>query len=208
MEQGYKTIRTKAADEFIERRSRFIGHIAPVSSEEEAVSFINEVRGQNREASHNCYAYILRDRQIKRYSDDGEPQGTAGVPILEVLERNGLVDVCVVVTRYFGGVLLGAGGLVRAYSTGTSTAVAAGGILTMVPCTSFVIETDYSLYGKLTYIFPQFHIKVLNTDFGETIRFSLLIRSERFAAFSKELSELSNGKIEPFDLKELNEDLD
>ena len=94
----YRTIRQKAEDEFVERRSRFIGHIAPVQTEEEAVAFIEEVRAHNREANHNCYAYILREGQIKRYSDDGEPQGTAGVPILEVLSRNGLVDVCAVVT--------------------------------------------------------------------------------------------------------------
>ena len=198
----YQTIKAKAQDEFIERRSRFIGHIAPVNSEEEALAFLEEVRASNREANHNCYAYVLREGQIRRYSDDGEPQGTAGVPILEVLLRNQLVDVCAVVTRYFGGVLLGAGGLVRAYSTGANLAVAAGGILHMVPCTSFVVEVDYSLYGKLSYLFPQYHIQVQESSFGEKVRLVLLIRSDRMPAFEKVLRELSSGQVSPFILEE------
>lgn len=204
----YKTIRQKAEDEFIERRSRFIGHIAPVKTEEEALAFLEEVRAANREANHNCYAYVLREGQIKRYSDDGEPQGTAGVPILEVLQRNGLVDVCAVVTRYFGGVLLGAGGLVRSYSTGASLAVAAGGILHMVPCTTFVVELDYALYGKLTYLLPQFHIVTEETGFGERVRLVLRVKSERFPAFQKELLELSAGQVEPFVLSEGHGDME
>ncbi|MCI8501583.1 MAG: YigZ family protein [Oscillospiraceae bacterium] len=204
----YKTIRARAEDEFIERRSRFIGHIAPVGSEEEAIAFIEEVRASNREANHNCYAYVLREGQIKRYSDDGEPQGTAGTPILEVLLRNELVDVCAVVTRYFGGVLLGAGGLVRAYSTGASLAVAAGGILRMAPCTSFVTEVDYALYGKLSYLLPQYNIQVLESDFGEKVRLVLLIRSDRLPAFEKELQELSAGQVSPFVLEERYADME
>ena len=204
----YKTIRARAEDEFIERRSRFIGHIAPVGSEEEAIAFIEEVRASNREANHNCYAYVLREGQIKRYSDDGEPQGTAGTPILEVLLRNELVDVCAVVTRYFGGVLLGAGGLVRAYSTGASLVVAAGGILRMAPCTSFVTEVDYAFYGKLSYLLPQYNIQVLESDFGEKVRLVLLIRSDRLPAFEKELQELSAGQVSPFVLEERYADME
>ena len=204
----YKTVKRKAEDEFIERRSRFIGHIAPVRSEEEALAFLEEVRAANREANHNCYAYVLREGQIKRYSDDGEPQGTAGVPILEVLLRNELVDVCAVVTRYFGGVLLGAGGLVRSYSTGASIAVTAGGILHMVPCTSFVVEVDYSLYGKLSYILPKYNIQQQESDFGEKVRLVLLIRSGRMEAFCKELQELSAGQAAPFILEERYADME
>ena len=107
---GYRTIEAPARDEFIERRSRFIGHIAPVATDEEAVAFVNAIREQHREATHNVYAYVLRQDQLTRFSDDGEPQGTAGKPVLEVVLREGLVDVAVVVTRYFGGSLLGAGG--------------------------------------------------------------------------------------------------
>lgn len=204
----YKTIRNRGEDELIERRSRFIGHIAPVKTEEEALAFLEEVRAANREANHNCYAYVLREGQIRRYSDDGEPQGTAGVPILEVLLRNELVDVCAVVTRYFGGVLLGAGGLVRAYSTGASIAVAAGGIMTMTPCTSFVVEVDYSLYGKLSYILPDYRIVVQESSFGEKVRLVLLIKTERMPAFQKALQELSAGKAEAFVLKECYADME
>ena len=110
---GYRTIEAPARDEFIERRSRFIGHIAPVATDEEAVAFVNAIREQHREATHNVYAYVLRQDQLTRFSDDGEPQGTAGKPVLEVVLREGLVDVAVVVTRYFGGILLGAGAGLR-----------------------------------------------------------------------------------------------
>ena len=124
----YKTIKKRASDEFIEKKSRFIGYIAPVETEDEAIAFINEIRTKHRDATHNVYAYSLRAGQVKRASDDGEPQGTGGVPMLNVLNGNELVDVCCVVTRYFGGTLLGVGGLVRAYTEGAKIAVAAGGI--------------------------------------------------------------------------------
>ena len=120
--QEYTTILDRAEDEFVERKSRFIGAIAPVETEEEALDFIAQIKHQHRDATHNTYAYVLKNG-VKRYSDDGEPQGTAGVPMLDCLEKEGLVDVAVVVTRYFGGILLGAGGLVRAYSHGAKIAV-------------------------------------------------------------------------------------
>ena len=112
----YKTIRNAAEDEFVEKRSRFIGHALPVTTEEEALAFIAEMKSKYWDASHNVYAYILREGGIQRFSDDGEPQGTAGIPTLDVLRKEGLTDLVVVVTRYFGGILLGGGGLVRAYS--------------------------------------------------------------------------------------------
>lgn len=129
------------------------------------------------------------------------------MPILEVLLRNELVDVCAVVTRYFGGILLGAGGLVRAYSTGASLAVEAGGILQMRPCTSFLLEVDYGLYGKLTYLLPQYGIETENTSFEERIRLKLLIRSDRLSAFSKALQEISSGQVEPAVLEERYADM-
>ena len=113
--ENYKTVKNDANAEFIEKKSRFIGYCRPVKSQDEAVNFINEIRSIHRQATHNVYAYILREDNIMRYSDDGEPAGTAGVPVLEVLKKENLTDIAVVVTRYFGGVLLGAGGLVRAY---------------------------------------------------------------------------------------------
>ena len=105
--QSYKTVAGRAEDEFTEKRSRFIGYITPAATEEEALSFISQIKSKHWDATHNVYAYILREGQIKRYSDDGEPQGTAGIPVLDVLQKEGLCDVAVVVTRYFGGILLG-----------------------------------------------------------------------------------------------------
>ena len=131
---NYYTISKPAKGSFIEKRSEFIGHIAPVKTNDEAVAFINSIKAEHRKAKHNVYAYILRQDNISRYSDDSEPQGTAGMPVLDVLRKRGLTDVCVVVTRYFGGILLGGGGLVRAYSHAASIACDAADIMHMCLC--------------------------------------------------------------------------
>ena len=149
MPPSYRTIAAPAEDEFIEKKSRFIGYIAPVTTEQEAAAFIESVRARHREARHNCYAYRLRQNNLARFSDDGEPSGTAGRPILEVLQREDLTDVCVVVTRYFGGILLGTGGLARAYTQGCKIAVAAAGVLCMYPAVECTLSADYGFYGKL-----------------------------------------------------------
>ena len=129
MNKDYKTVQKSSNDEFVEKRSRFIGYCTPVKSEQEAVDFINAKRSEHWNATHNVYAYSLREGNIKRYSDDGEPSGTAGMPVLEVITNNDVFDVCIVVTRYFGGVLLGTGGLVRAYSKGVKLALQASKIV-------------------------------------------------------------------------------
>ncbi|MEG0542212.1 MAG: YigZ family protein [Angelakisella sp.] len=199
----YVTIDAQAQDEFVERRSRFIGTIAPVTTEEEAVAFVNELRSRYKDATHNVYAYCLREGQTRRFSDDGEPQGTAGKPVLEVLEKEGLTDVAVVVTRYFGGVLLGAGGLVRAYTQGAKCAVDAAKILHMTPAVRAELDIGYDFYGKLTYILPDHEVVVERSDFGEGIRLGLLIKAERQEAFSAQLRELSGGIVQPLILEEL-----
>ena len=125
----YKTVEFENSDEFIEKKSKFIGYVKPVKTQEEATEFINKIKSKHWDATHNVYAYVLQENNIQRYSDDGEPSGTAGVPVLDVILKSNLVDVCVVVTRYFGGTLLGAGGLVRAYSHGSKIAVEAGNII-------------------------------------------------------------------------------
>ena len=196
-QSGYKTIRGFGTDEFVERKSRFIGSIQPVSTEEEAVALIQSVKERHREANHNVYAYVLREGQIRRYSDDGEPQGTGGVPVLEVLLKEGLVDCCVVVTRYFGGVLLGAGGLVRAYSHGAKLAVDAAGILNMQPCTVLELTMDYSLYGKITYILPRYETVVEDSDFGAAVRLRILMKDEHLPRFAKDLEELTSAQVFP-----------
>ena len=149
----YKTIARRCEARFIEKKSEFIGYLCPVQTEEQAVAFIEEIRAMHRKATHNCYAYILRENNAARHSDDGEPGGTAGVPIYEVLRKEGLTDVCCVVTRYFGGVLLGAGGLVRAYTKGAKDAVDAAQIKCMAEAVKLAVTVDYGLYGRLAQVF-------------------------------------------------------
>ncbi|MEF9983616.1 MAG: YigZ family protein [Oscillospiraceae bacterium] len=193
----YSTIEGSAQDEFVEKRSRFIGYVKNVTSEEEAMDFVNSIRGKNRDASHNVYAYILRNGQIKRYSDDGEPQGTAGIPVLDVLQKQELTDICAVVTRYFGGVLLGGGGLVRAYSHTVKIALDCAAIKVMSPCTELLLDMDYTLYGKVTYILPKYYIKTIESDFGATVKLKLLIKDEYISQFKKELTEITSGNVLP-----------
>ena len=199
---GYRTIEAPARDEFIERRSRFIGHIAPVATDEEAVAFVNAIREQHREATHNVYAYVLRQDQLTRFSDDGEPQGTAGKPVLEVVLREGLVDVAVVVTRYFGGILLGAGGLVRAYAQGAKTAIDAARVLNMQPAALVELDMGYDFYGKATYILPQYEVQVTESRFEEGVRLQLLCKTSRLTALTHQLRELSSGTVAPVILDE------
>ena len=149
---NYFTISKAVSNSFIEKKSEFIGYISPVKTNDEAVEFISRIKSMHRKAKHNAYAYILKNGNISRYSDDGEPQGTAGIPVLDVIQKRGLTDVCVVVTRYFGGILLGGGGLVRAYSHAASIACDAAKIMDMRLCHKLIIETDYNMYGKISQI--------------------------------------------------------
>ena len=161
------------------------------------MAFLSEKRAQHWDATHNVYAYLLRENQAQRYSDDGEPQGTAGQPVLEVLRREGLTDVIVVVTRYFGGILLGAGGLVRAYSHGAKIAVDAARRLRMTPCARLRLQFDYSFYGRLSRLLPRFGVKTAASDFGAAVTVELLVAQEQKTAFLKELEELSAGQVHP-----------
>lgn len=192
---NYKTIYAPAEDSFIEKKSEFIGYIAPVKTNDEAVEFINQIRAKHRKARHNVYAYVLRDGNITRYSDDGEPQGTGGVPTLDVIQKEGLTDVCVVVTRYFGGILLGGGGLVRAYSHACKLAIDAAKIMIMCQCSELSITCDYSLYGKITYALPEFEVKILSEDFSDDVKILLLVKAEFASSLKEKLIDLANGKI-------------
>ncbi|MBR6580958.1 MAG: YigZ family protein [Ruminococcus sp.] len=203
---NYFTISKPASDSFIEKKSEFIGYIAPVKTNDEAVAFINQIKAMHRKARHNVYAYILREDNISRYSDDGEPQGTAGVPVLEVLQKRRLTDVCVVVTRYFGGILLGGGGLLRAYSHAASIACDAAHIMDMRLCHRLTIKTDYNLYGKINYILPNFNVIIVNSDFADAVTLEILVMSEKLEALRKELTEITNDSAEVTDFGELYED--
>jgi len=150
---SYFTIKDEASAEFEERKSVFIGYAKRVKTEEEAKEFVAKIKTMHKQATHNCSAYIVGENKgIQRYSDDGEPQGTAGIPILEVIKKNDLTDIAIVVTRYFGGILLGAGGLVRAYSKGASEAIKVGGIVEKVKGLEIKAKLDYDLLGKIQYI--------------------------------------------------------
>lgn len=191
----YKTIAERCEARFIEKKSEFIGYLAPVETEERAVEFINEIRSMHRKATHNCYAYILRENSAARHSDDGEPSGTAGVPIYEVLRKEGLTDVVCVVTRYFGGVLLGAGGLVRAYTRGAKDAVDTAKIKVMALAEQLAISVDYSLYGKLPQIFTEFDARVSSEDFADNVKITLYVREELSEKLREKLIDCCNGKI-------------
>ena len=198
----YKTIEFEANDAFVEKKSRFIGYVKPVSNQQEAIDFIASIKSKHWDAAHNVSAYVLKDNNIQRSSDDGEPSGTAGVPVLDVLLKEELVNVCVVVTRYFGGTLLGAGGLIRAYSHASKLAVDAGNIITMAPCTVLNVSVDYSFYDRLNILLNDIGANIENSDFSDKVTVEFSLKSDKVDNFSQMLTQLSNGK---YFAKELGE---
>lgn len=194
MEKAYRTIKQEAFDEFVEKKSRFIGYAKPVTTQEEAVAFISQIKQKHWDATHNVSAYVLKEQHIQRSSDDGEPSGTAGVPVLDVLLKENLVDVCVVVTRYFGGILLGAGGLIRAYSHGSKIAVDAAKIITMAPCSVLSLTVDYSFYDRLNILLNEFSANIENSQFGENVTITFSLDEKAVNAFQEQLTQRSNGK--------------
>ena len=198
----YLTLEKEACAEFVEKRSRFIGYAKPVRTQEEAMDFINMIRTKHWDATHNVYAYVLRDGQSRRYSDDGEPSGTAGVPVLDVLLKENITDCVVVATRYFGGVLLGAGGLVRAYSHTSKIAVDAAGIMKMSVCAVLSVTCDYNYYGKLSSLIPEYGGIVENTDFGENVTVEFYLPASNEGSFNAKLIDSSLGKFEAVKISE------
>lgn len=195
MAEEYRTVEWKSEDSFIEKKSEFIGQICHVETSEEAIDFINSVKAAHRKARHNVYAYILREGNTSRYSDDGEPQGTGGVPVLDVLQKEGLTDVCVVVTRYFGGILLGGGGLVRAYSHACKLAVDSAKKKNMCLCSCLTVACDYAAYGKLTYVFPEFEVKTVSEDFADGVTLDILVKAKYAEDLKAKLIDIANGRI-------------
>ena len=190
MEQAYKTIAAQAQDEFTEQRSRFIGYVRPVSTEEEAQRFIEEKKKFHWDAKHNVYAYVLRGG-IQRCSDDGEPHGTAGVPTLDVLLKSGVTDAVVVVTRYFGGILLGKGGLVRAYTDSAAEAVKASGLVSVTEGEIYSISMGYDMSEKLIYALTQAGWCVKDPEYGECVKVGVVcpaVKGEKLQAFVKDRS--------------------
>ena len=190
----YKTIENEASDFFIEKKSRFIGYACPVKTQEEAAAFINKIKSKHWDATHNVSAFVLRENNIQRCSDDGEPSGTAGVPVLDVILKEGIVDVCVVATRYFGGTLLGAGGLVRAYSHTSKIALEAGNIITMAQCSILESTVDYNFYERMNILLSEFNANILNTDFADNVKITFSIKESYQKALEDKLTDISNGK--------------
>ena len=192
--EEYKTVEKSASDFFIEKKSKFIGYVKPVKTQEEAVEFINEIKSKHWDATHNVYAYVLRENNIQRYSDDGEPSGTAGVPVLDVLLKEGLVDLCVVATRYFGGTLLGAGGLVRAYSHTSKIAVEAGNIITMSECSVLETSVEYGFYERLSKLLDEFGANIINSEFADNVKITFSVKSNLEEYLKERLTDISSGK--------------
>ena len=193
---SYRTIEAPAFAEYVEKRSRFLAQAVPVCTAEEALAVIEAAKTKYWDASHNCSAYILRSGGTQRYSDDGEPQGTAGVPMLEVLRRESFTDLAVVVTRYFGGTLLGAGGLVRAYSHSTKLVLQSANPIEMRMCNVFSLEMDYNGYGRIEALLGAFGASVLDTSFGEKAALTARMETENWHRFVKELAEQTAGRIQ------------
>ena len=192
-----KTVYTGGEGEIVEKKSRFIATVRPVSSEEEAVSFINEMKKKYWDARHNCSAFVIGDRQeISRCSDDGEPAQTAGRPMLDVLLKEEIHNVCVVVTRYFGGTLLGTGGLVRAYQKATQEGLAASVIIDRKTGRKLTIGTDYNGLGKLQYLIAKEGFTILDTVYTEKVELILMIPSEKQQEFEKKVVEATNGNAD------------
>lgn len=194
---AYFTIKNEAREEFEERKSIFIGHAKRVNNEEEAKEFVNKIKKEYKDAKHNVYAYIVGENMgIQRYSDDGEPQGTAGVPVLDVIKKNNVTDIAVVVTRYFGGILLGAGGLVRAYSKGAAMAIDKAGIVEKVEGMPLNIKLDYDLLGKVQYICGQNQWHIENTDYSDKILLTILTEVNKVEEIKNAITEVTSGKAE------------
>ena len=185
--------------EFIEKKSRFIGRIWPVETEEEALAKIQEMKKQHYDATHNCWAYIIRDGAV-RFSDDGEPGGTAGMPMLQVLQREELHNVVCVVTRYFGGILLGAGGLVRAYTKGAKIAVDAAGKSMKRVWTVLYLPCPYNFYERVKLAVSAFDGVIRGTDYGAEVELEVLVPEARTEGFLAHLTDMTSGTVEAMEI--------
>ncbi len=192
--QTYLTINGTACAEIEEKKSVFIANIGFVSSESAAMQFLQSIKAQHRTANHNVYAYILNEGNKEKYSDDGEPAKTAGLPILQLIHHANLKDCIIVVTRYFGGTLLGTGGLVRAYSTAAKAAIEKADIVSMKQCTSGTLLLDYPLYEQAARILKENGAQIDDVDFTSTVKIIFLLRIEDCERIKALLNELSKGK--------------
>lgn len=192
----YKTIIEAGTGEIVEKKSRFIGYVRHTESEEEALAFINEIRKKHYDARHNCFAYCVDgEQQTQRFSDDGEPGGTAGKPILEVIKGNELCDVCIVVTRYFGGTLLGTGGLVRAYTDAAQACIENTQVLAKRRMIPMKLHTNYTDFGKIQYLLASEEIPIIDSEYGEDVCVHVEIFVDDADKVKKKLIEVTAARI-------------
>ena len=191
----YCTIKSEAEASFTEKKSEFIGYAAPVSNETDALAFLEKIRSMHRRAKHNVYAYSIRENNIVRYSDDGEPQGTAGLPVLDFLKKNEITDVIVVVTRYFGGTLLGTGGLVRAYTQATKLAVEKAQKVTMRYFIDAHIKCAYEFYGKISNILSGENAVIDNADFSDSVDIKCHILEDDYDDICEKINEITGSDV-------------
>ena len=195
MEQ-YFVVEEKGTGEILEKKSRFIAHVIPVSNEEEALTYIEKIKKQYWDARHNCFGFVIgKNNEIQRFSDDGEPQGTAGKPILEVLLKGNIHNTLIVVTRYFGGTLLGTGGLIRAYGQSAKAAVENAKIMCVCQGVGFSLKCDYNSIGKIKYIMVQMGIEAME-EYGEDVLLHINMKEKDFENFKSQVVEVTGGKAE------------
>ena len=191
---NYKTLHKFGVDEYIVEKSTFIGYAKPIKTEEEAIEFINEIKKKHKDATHNVWAYTIGENMnIQRYSDDGEPQGTAGIPTLEVIKKEDLRDVVVVVTRYFGGIKLGAGGLVRAYTKGAKVGIEAGIVIEKVKYIEVKIKIEYTQIGKVQNEIMNLGFKVKDTIYSEDVELIVYVRNEEAQSLMDRIIDITSG---------------
>ncbi len=195
MSGSYITVQRSASDEITIQKSRFIGYAKPCETEEEAQTFIQSMREKHRDAKHHCYAYIIgQNSGIMRYSDDGEPGGTAGMPMMDVLKNEKIVNCCVVVVRYFGGVLLGTGGLVRAYTQGCKIALAAAGVVRMELSETVRCRVSYPVWNQLQYTLSKMSLRVEDVTYQDAVEFSLCARKKDIDEVKDSVGNIAEGK--------------
>lgn len=193
---SYITIRNQGEERFEEKKSEFIGYAKRVENEDDAKAFVNEIKNMHKQATHNCWAYVIGENMnTQRYSDDGEPQGTAGIPILEVMKKSNITDCAIVVTRYFGGILLGTGGLNRAYTKGASVAIKSAGIVEKVLGLKLSFEMEYDLFGKIQYICGQNSWHIEDTEYTDKVIVHILCEKTLSDEIECEIVESTNGKV-------------
>lgn len=196
-EEKYITLGGEGIAEYEEKKSVFIGHAMPVKNEQDAVSYIKKIRQSHGDARHNVHAFLIGNGIIARSTDDGEPSGSAGVPVLEVIRKSGITDACVVVTRYFGGILLGAGGLVRAYSAAAKAAIDKAGIVTYESYTVMKISCNYSDYQKLLPELAKVSAVTDDTEYYDNVTVIFAVRDMYVSPLTEKVREMSAGKISP-----------